>query len=298
MFEIAGGVSRRAYSAARPILLAGVVSVIVGCAAVGTHPDDFGDTCAAERASLRGAQDYYTQAVVKGAMIGGVVGAITGWLAGESGRSTAIGAAAGAVAGGIGGYYLAKQQTAKDVASLSSGVLDDVVRDNGEIDRATLAFAQLRDCRFAAARQVKADYAAKRIDRATAAARLDDLRRRFDEDVALAEALGAKMADRSREFQYASDELLKGDPAAMTYVAKQQKVTARAKKPHPSTSAPRLPADAPPAAAVALTTETNQVKQKAFAEDVAVAKAEADSAFSLEGTVGQRTPRCSVCGVG
>jgi hypothetical protein len=292
MLEIPGELMCRLRSAARPVLLAGAVSVLFGCAAAGIHPEDAGDSCAEERASLRGAQDYYTQAVIKGAVIGGVVGALTGWLAGESGRSAAAGAAAGAVAGGIGGYYLAKQQTARDAATLSGEVLADVARDNDEIDRATLSFARLRACRLAAARQVKADYAARRIDRATAGAQLDDLRRRYDEDVALAEAVGARMADRSKEFRYASDELLKGDPAAKSYVAKQQRTKRR------KTTTPPVPADAPPAAAVALTTETNQVKQKAFAEDVAVARAETDRAFSLEGKIGSWLPGCAVCGVG
>jgi hypothetical protein len=296
MLLIAQRAGRVGCRALRPAALAGVVSVVVGCAAVGTHPDDLGDTCAAERTALRGAQDYYTQAVVKGAVVGGVVGALTGWLAGESGKSTALGAAAGAVAGGIGGYYLAKRETARDAASLSGAVLQDVVRENEEIDRATLSFARLRECRFATARQVKADYAARRIDRATAAAQLDALSRRFAEDVTLAEAVGAKMGERSREFQYASDEILKEDPAARAYVARQQKAPARPTTSRRPTAAPRpLPADAPPAAAVADATETNQIKQKAFAEEVAVAKAEADAAFSLEGKVGVWTPECTPC---
>jgi hypothetical protein len=48
--------------------------------------------------------------------------------------------------------------------------------------------------------------------------------------------------------------------------------------------------------AVAKATETNQLKQKAFSEDVALAKAQAKSAFSLEGEVGLVLPTCVACG--
>ena len=281
--------------------------VIASCAAAGVHPEDSGDACAAQRAELRGAENYYAQSIVQGALIGGVVGGLTGWLVGDSGKSAAIGAAAGAVAGGVGGYYMAKRKVASDAAGVSSAVLKDVVADSQEIDKATLAFAKLRDCRFGAAQQVKADLAAGRISRAQAVSRLDDLQRRFAEDVTIAQQVGAKMADRSKEFQYASDELVKEDPAAVVYLEGEKRATARAPqkstaarpKPAPTkgpSATESLPPGAPPAVAVAKATETNQLKQKAFSEDVALAKAQAKSAFSLEGEVGLVLPTCVACG--
>jgi hypothetical protein len=285
-----------------------VASFVVGCATVGPHPDDAGDLCAPQRAELRDAENYYTQAVVKGAAIGGVIGGLTGLLVGDTGKSAAIGAAAGAVAGGVGGYYLAKQQAAADAASLGDAVLKDVVVENQEIDRTTVAFAKLRECRFAAAREVKDDLAAKRITRAEAVSRLDAMRRQFDADLVIAQKVGAKMAERAKEFQYASDELVNKDPEAKAYVEaeKQAQVTqpqATQKatpptKPGATQKATRAgaPAPASKAVAVAKATETNQVKQKAFSEDVAVARTQAQSAFALEGQVGMVTPACGICG--
>jgi hypothetical protein len=280
----------------------------VGCATVGPHPDDAGDVCAAQRAELRGAQDYYTQAVIKGVAIGGLVGGVAGALIGGSGKSAAIGAAAGAAAGGIGGYYMAKQQAAADAASLSDAVLKDVVAENQEIDRATAAFARLRECRFAAARQVKDDFAAKRIAYADAVSRLDAMKRQFDADLVIAENVGAEMADRAKEFQYASDELVNNDPEAKAYVEAEKQTqltkpqaaqkTTPPTKPRATQKAARASAPAPAskAVAVAKATETNQVKQKAFSDDVAVARTQAQSAFTLEGQVGLVTPACGNCG--
>lgn len=279
----------------RAFVLAPLVAALVaGCAAVGPHPDDAGDICAPQRAELRGAQDYYTQAIVKGAVVGGLVGGLTGWLVGDSGKSAAIGAAAGAVAGGVGGYYLAKQQTASDAAALGDGVLKDVAAENQEIDRATIAFAKLRDCRFAAARQVKADYAAKRITRGEAVSRLDALKRQFDADLVIAEEVGTKMADRAKEFEYASDQLVSQDPEAKAYVAAKKKAGATTSSTSKKTTKPAAPASK--AVAVAQATETNQVKQKAFTNDVAVARSQSQSAFALEGQLGLLAPPCGVCG--
>jgi hypothetical protein len=47
--------------------------------------------------------------------------------------------------------------------------------------------------------------------------------------------------------------------------------------------------------AVAQETNTNQVKQKKYADEVTVAKAESSKAFSLEGQVGLILPACLVC---
>lgn len=280
-----------------PVTLAILLSALAGCAAPGPRPADTGDSCATERAALRGSRDYYDQAVAKGEAVGGAiggavgsaVGTLAGWLTGtdQSERPTAMGVAAGAAVGGYASYYLAKLETATDAVALGGAVLQDLLAENQEIDRATVSFARLRECRFAAAREVKADLAAGRIAESEAVARLGTLRKRFAEDVVIAEEVGAKMSTRSSELQYASAELLRQDPTAPVQVEAERKTAARKTR-----TAPTRPAPAPPrpAAAVAEAAETNQLKQKAFADDVAGARCEAAAAFSLEGTVSLLAP--------
>ncbi len=293
------GNADRGRRAVRPVVLGALLSLLTGCVAVETHPADAGDSCATERAALRGSRDYYDQAVARGETVGGAVGgaigetlgAVAGWLTGTATeRPRAMGVAAGAAVGGFASYYLAKLETASDAASLGGSVLTDLVAENQAIDRASVSFARLRECRFAAARQVKDELACGRIDQAQATARLDALGMRFAQDLAIAEEVGAKMSNRSSEFQFASAELLRQDPAARAHVDTQRK--AAAKKPH---AAPARPAAAPPAAAVAEAAETNQVKQKAFAADVAAARIEAQSKFAIEGTISVIEPATGTC---
>jgi uncharacterized membrane protein len=290
------------------------VVLLVACAT--QFAEDAGDPCATERAELRGAQNYYTQAIVEGAVVGGVVGALTGYLTGKSTKAAVAGAGIGAVAGGIGGYYLAKQKVASDATALSNSILKDVQAENAEIDRATVAFAKLRNCRFTAAQQVKAEFAAGRISRAQAISRLDELQARFNQDLAIADEVGTKMADKSREFVYASDQLVAENPEAKSYLASypitsEAPVTpttetrvAPSPKPAPKpkvvTRAPSPPPKAPPpkaapVVAVAQETNTNQLKQKKYSNEVAVAKSESSKAFSLEGQVGLILPVCPAC---
>jgi len=301
----------------RSIVLAVAGSLVVGCAT--QFSLDLGDPCAAERSELRGAQNYYTQAIVGGALLGAVTGGLAGWLAGKSEKSVAAGAALGAVVGGVGGYYLAKQKVAADAAALSDSILKDVQTDNTEIDKATLAFAKLRNCRFTAAQQVKSDFAAGRISRTQAISRLDELRERFTGDLAIADEVGTKMADRSREFDYASNQLVAENPEAKSYLASYPMTPAESitpptaskaatthklpttHKPVPVAPRPPVKAKAPPpkaapVVAVAQETNTNQIKQKKYSNEVAVAKAESSKAFSLEGQVGLILPPCLACG--
>jgi hypothetical protein len=252
-------------------------SLVAGCVSVPQRADDTGDVCWSQRAELRGSQEYYSRAIAEGAAMGAVLGGITGLLSGQSGKSTAIGAAAGAVAGGIGGYYLAKQRVASDAAALNAAVYQDVVGANQEIDKATLAFAKLRDCRYAAARQVTADWRAGRITRPEAERRLAELRRQFDEDVRIADEVGAKMSERAREYRYAADELARQEAPAIAATTSQAR-----SRPASGTGT------------VASVTQTNQIKQRAFTDEVQMAKSKAPAVFSLEGQVGGVVPTCPI----
>jgi hypothetical protein len=270
-----------------------------------------------QRTELRSAKNYYTEAVVKGTVLGAVAGGLAGaHFGGSDAAAILTGAVAGAVVGGMGSYYLVKQKVAADARQLAASIHSDILADNAQIDRATVAFAKLRECRFEEARQVKADFIAGRIDREQALSRLNALKQRFGADVEIAEAIDVKIASRAKEFEYASAELIKQDPEAQAYLAvreaeKRQEIEA-AKKPvkkklvkkksmRKKTSLQKKPAPPPdtPVVAVATITETNQVKQKAFADDVQKAKALAEPTFSLEGTVHQHIPGlASVSGLG
>jgi outer membrane lipoprotein SlyB len=286
-------------SRAGSVLGFGLAMVLSGCATTGMFAEDASDPCNAQRKELAGAQNYYATAVVQGAALGAIIGGLSGALLGSGsnrGTAAATGAVVGAVAGGLGGYYMAKQKDARDAAQLAASIQNDIVTENTEIDRATIAFTRLRQCRFAVAESVKADFRARRISRDEAIRQLDEQKQRFDADIAGAESIGVKMADKAKEFQYASDELVKSSPEARAELAEEGAVGEPVKKKHVKRHRKHVtPHGKPSAVTVASVTETNQVKQKSFVDEVQGSKKLAQAAFSLEGSVSLLLPNRLIC---
>jgi hypothetical protein len=117
----------------------------------------------------------------------------------------------------------------------------------------------------------------------------------FNEDVAYAEQLGAKMDQRGNEYSFASNELVKNDPQAQREIAAQAQ-SAPARPTAPRRTTPGTPPPAPPPAppnstvGVAQLTESNQLKRKALTDDVAQSKVAATTAFDLDAKISQVPP--------
>ena len=265
----------------------------------------------------------------------GALGAFIG--GGNVSTAALIGGGVGVVAGGVGGYYLAKQKDIADEQALVASVKSDILVENGEIDRTAVAFARLRDCRFSNAERIKSDYKAGRLPRDKAINQLNELKLQFDQDIQMAQELGLKMNTRLTEFQDANNRILDNDPNARsilnaeklskvetpnivsgfegkkapTGVVKNAKkkskkktntdqITTDSTQKNKVTTIPAAQPLAPvssPAVEVAHITETNQIKQKAFVDQIDKAKAQAKVAFTLEGSVSQATPEILVCGL-
>lgn len=188
--------------------------LLQGCAAPAGYSIAADDPCAANRQELKAIEDFFVQSVVQGAVAGAVLGGLAGALIGGDAKSAAIGAGAGAIAGGLGGYFTAKQKASGDKTQLVSAVYGDVLQENQQIDKTTATFRRLSQCRFAAAQTIKSNFQSGRISRDEAVKQLDRQRGWFNEDVQFAENLGGKMDERSKEYGFASNELVKEDPNA------------------------------------------------------------------------------------
>jgi len=187
------------------------------------------DVCAAERSGLKAHQDYFYQSMVQGAVAGAVAGGLAGALISGDATGALIGAGAGAVVGGIGGYYLSKQKATTDRNVLTQSVYSDISTENSQIDGVTASFRRLRDCRFNTAAAVKNDFAAGKITREDAQAKLAKTQALFREDVQFAESLGGKINERGAEYQNASSEMIKLDPnAQQTFAAREAAARAAA----------------------------------------------------------------------
>lgn len=178
--------------------------LIVGCGTMGgTYSEDEGDICADSRGDLRRTEDYFVKQSVTNILGGAAAGAASGAIisaisGGDIGKGAAIGAAAGVGAG------------------LLKTLYDSLDKENKQIDLATNAFNSLSRCRFTAAEQVRSDFKAGRITEQDALKKLSDLKMRFNEDIVIAERIGAKMTERSTEFQ---NKLVKEDPSVAPYLA-------------------------------------------------------------------------------
>jgi hypothetical protein len=277
--------------AAGALVLSGCTGGAGGSMGMGTsgYTVSANDACGPQRAQLRSYQDYFYQSMATGAVAGAAAGGLAGALIGGNWQSALIGAGAGAVVGAAGGYFAAKQHANGDPGQLSQSVYQDVSMENTQIDAVTASFLRLKDCRFQSAQLVKEDYKAGRLSREAAQAKLTEIRGLFNEDVAFAESLDAKMNERGNEYQYASTELTKLQAAPPPQPAPAQPAPAQPTTAKPAAAPKPAPSAAPPANAnVAQATATNQLKRKALSDDVQQAKVTANSAFDVEGKISQR----------
>lgn len=186
-----------------------------------THSANPNDVCGQAHADLFNSRGYFERSIAEGALAGAAAGALLGLAIGAAsgknmGQSAAIGAGAGLLVGGMGGYLNARQQQAKDNQELAGIVDGDIDREAAEVTRATVNFQRVSDCRKSAAERIKADYRAGIITREKAKAKLDEQKALFQQELAEAEAIGAKIADRRKELNLAADKVLGEDPNART----------------------------------------------------------------------------------
>ncbi|WP_165837750.1 SH3 domain-containing protein [Zavarzinia aquatilis] len=166
------------------------------------------DPCTGPRGQLTSIGDYFTQAMVVGAVGGAALGALTGALvSGGDLESTLAGAAVGGVAGAAAGYYSAKSEANSNPTQLVGGVYKDLYTENQQIDRTTTAFRAVRACRTAEADRIRADYRAGRLSADDARAKLADVKKKFEWEVQYAEEVGGKMNERGEQYTYAATEI-------------------------------------------------------------------------------------------
>jgi outer membrane lipoprotein SlyB len=202
------------------------LSPLAGCASKGgmfSSPVDPNDACGVQHSAFLESKNYYLDETVKGALIGGFGGAALGALrakmtGGNVGEGAAVGAGAGAAAGAAAAYYNAKLKDAKDQAAAASAISTDVSRASTELDRVSTTFIALRQCRFATAAHIKADYKSGKLTRDAAQNQLADQQKRWRDEIILGRQYDSKMAEQEQNFSFASDSLAKNDPAAQKVI--------------------------------------------------------------------------------
>ncbi len=241
-----------------------VLSSLTGCTTRTQRigPDDGTDSCRAYVVALDSTGDYFAEDMIKGAAIGALGGALIGGLAGGNWQSALIGAAAGAVAGGLGGYWKSKMDQSRDQAVPS--MISDMKGDEAQLDKTQLAFKNLSACRREAAKNIRAQYAAKTISREEAQTKLRMLATQARKDVDILNGITGDSDKRMAEYQYAANQIDSTVPPPSAGSAATQS------RPRPSTSS--RPAARTPVAASLISL---QAKQTSLKQDGASYAAEA-----------------------
>jgi hypothetical protein len=190
------------------------------------------------------------------------------------------------VTGGIGGYYAALQKQTQDQREVASKVWDDVQTENRQIDRATVTFIRVRECRFRTAERIKADHRAGAITREETQRRLSDQRNRFEQEIALARSMGSRMAERQQEFRFAADEVRHAVAPDLPSAPVSPRTRVEPRPPRNSTARPV----AKPASTQEMVkeisvsaTETNLDKRNAFESEVATGDRAKGIVFAIDG---------------
>jgi len=263
---------------------------------------DPNDVCAAQKRDLVNANESYLETIFKGAYDSAANSTMQtiqdAIQRGGDFRNFGSTILRQSMQGAFDGYYNAMQKDIANRQILAASIHKDIVVANSEIDKASVAFIKLRDCRFQTAERIKSNFNAGQSTREQAISQLDEVNRRFDDDMKIAEELGVKMSETGQQFQYASNELFKSDPVAKEkYEKEKQRKPARRKPSKRKPSKPAASTSKPDAEGVANVTETNVVKSKAFKDEVDQSKMLAQEAFSIEGdgTIGMIIPGARIC---
>lgn len=202
--------------------------------------DDGTDPCRREAVALDSSGDFFTEDILKGAVIGMLGGAAVGGIAGQGWRGALLGAGAGAAVGAATGYWAALQRQGREQEELLDRVRRDLTRENAEIDRIQIAYDALADCRFRKAQSIRTAYAQRQIPREAAVAQMEQVRTQAQRDIQLARLISGKIAERGVQLEIAAENLSPGTQRAIEH---SRSVQLRPAVVHTSTPLKLRPAD-------------------------------------------------------
>lgn len=166
-----------------------------------SYLNDESDACIAERRTLDEHGEVFDRAYIGAAVAGAAAGGITGFVRTRSLKGVLVGAGIGAGIG-LASTYLIKLQEEERLKSgqIATRAINDVRNENEKIDALLVAFERLVACRKREAGVILADLRASRIDRAEATTRMQDVKKRYREDVERAQDVAKTISENSEGY--------------------------------------------------------------------------------------------------
>lgn len=227
--------SRPIFRATATLTAAVMLTACVSTQAGRIGADDGRDACRTQVVALDSTGDFFGEDIMRGAAIGALGGALIGGLASGRWEGALVGAVAGGATGAATGYWVAVQRQGRDQQAVTAQVINDLSRENAQLDRTQVAFNQLMDCRFHSAERVRVAVREGRASRPTGQAQMADIRARTERDIQLARTISGRIGTRGAEFDTAIDNVVPGgkDSVQRAVASRSQSVQVTARQPVP-----------------------------------------------------------------
>jgi outer membrane lipoprotein SlyB len=224
--------SRPIFRATASLTAAVMLTACVSTQAGRIGVDDGRDACRTEVVALDSTGDFFGEAILQGAAIGALGGALIGGLVSGRWEGALAGAVAGGAAGAATGYLAAVQRQAQDQQAVTAQIMNDLSRENAQLDRTQVAFNQLMDCRFHSAERVRVAVREGRISRPAGQAQMAEIRARTERDIQLAQTISGRIGTRGAEFDTAIDTVVPGGKESVqrSVASRSQAVQVRARQ--------------------------------------------------------------------
>ncbi len=164
------------------------------------------DTCRDQRKALQSYGNYFEQNMLVGAGAGALTATAVAVATHQSVKATIVEAFAGLMIGAAAGYWESVQQKASNTQARYRLVQDDIQGENAKVDGVQHAFNTLIDCRRKQAAKLRADVAAGRVSHDDGTKQMNQIKARYDDDIAIARRIDSNIADHTANLEYASEQ--------------------------------------------------------------------------------------------
>lgn len=172
--------------------------------------NDGTDACYAYRVALDETRSFFAEDMLKAALAGAAVGLVAAAVGGGNAGQVAVATLAGALVGAaVGGFWsqLEQQQGRSGAINAATG---SARKDRENLQKTEAALDNLLKCRRGEIAVVKADYKAKRINKAEAERRLAAIKASMDRDYEIAQDINKNVGKRQEEYLFALNQVKPG----------------------------------------------------------------------------------------
>lgn len=163
----------------------------------GGYTSDTSDACYAERVALDQSGSTFETELFRNVLVGAVAGGVTALA---TGRNVFLGAGLGAAASAAGTYLYNLQSQTSDPVQLTATAIENVRKENQQVDQMLNRFQALRKCRQVEAGAIRANVASGKLTRADGETQMEAVKARYQRDLEQLDAIAKNISNRSESY--------------------------------------------------------------------------------------------------